>query len=368
MEMHQVRYFLAVAEELNFTRAAERCNVAQPSLTRAIKLLEGELGGPLFNRERANTHLSELGRMVKPYLEQVYEQTREAKRQALDFVKLKKTVLKLGVMCTIAPDQLVDLVCAVQSRNPGIELEIIDSSAEKLEERLIEGELEVAIYCPAANQKDERLHYMPLYREQFLVVLPAEHPLAAKNGIRPGDLNGLRYLNRINCEFNGYAGALWKEHGLTCETAYRSERDDWILAMVASGLGSSCASAFGRHAGRLLPPLDHCADDEAEDEVAAKGCPGEGDEIEEGRRSDAPSRRGRRSTIRPRSPPLRSTTAATARSPARAGGRRRDSRAGRTRNRPPDGSARRRSDCRDRTPPVPVPPARAGRRRPAGKA
>src|SRR5215204_4656939 len=118
MEMHQVRYFLAVAEELNFTRAAERCNVAQPSLTRAIKLLEGELGGPLFNRERANTHLSELGRMVKPYLEQVYEQTREAKRQALDFVKLKKTILKLGVMCTIAPDQLVDLVCAVQSRKP----------------------------------------------------------------------------------------------------------------------------------------------------------------------------------------------------------------------------------------------------------
>ena len=66
MEMQQVRYFLAVAEELNFTKAAEKCNVAQPSLTRAVKLLEGELGGPLFHRERANTHLSELGRMVQP--------------------------------------------------------------------------------------------------------------------------------------------------------------------------------------------------------------------------------------------------------------------------------------------------------------
>ena len=96
MEMHQVRYFLAVADELNFTRAAERCHVAQPSLTRAIKLLEEELGGPLFHRERANTHLSELGRMVKPYLDHVYDQMQEAKRQALEFTKLKKTTLKLG--------------------------------------------------------------------------------------------------------------------------------------------------------------------------------------------------------------------------------------------------------------------------------
>jgi DNA-binding transcriptional LysR family regulator len=57
MEMHQVRYVLAVAEELNFTRAAEKCNVTQPSLTRAVKALEEELGGSLFHRERANTHL-----------------------------------------------------------------------------------------------------------------------------------------------------------------------------------------------------------------------------------------------------------------------------------------------------------------------
>ncbi|MBV8650613.1 MAG: LysR family transcriptional regulator, partial [Alphaproteobacteria bacterium] len=71
MEMHQIRYFLAVADALNFTRAADKCNVAQPSLTRAIKLLEEELGGPLLHRERARTHLSELGKMVLPYLTQV---------------------------------------------------------------------------------------------------------------------------------------------------------------------------------------------------------------------------------------------------------------------------------------------------------
>jgi Bacterial regulatory helix-turn-helix protein, lysR family len=115
MEMHQIRYFLAVADELNFTRAAERCNVAQPSLTRAIKLLEDEFGGPLFHRERANTHLSELGRMVRPHLEQIAEDSLEAKRLAQEFAKLRKTKLKLGVMCTIAPNQLVELLGSLPS-------------------------------------------------------------------------------------------------------------------------------------------------------------------------------------------------------------------------------------------------------------
>jgi LysR family hydrogen peroxide-inducible transcriptional activator len=238
MEMHQVRYFLAVADELNFTRAAERCHVAQPSLTRAIKLLEEELGGPLFHRERANTHLSELGRMVKPYLDHVYDQMQEAKRQALEFTKLKKTTLKLGVMCTIPPNQLVDLVCGLQTRNPGIELELKDAGAADLEQKLLGGDLEVAIYCRPGQEPDERLHHMPLFREQMMIVLYPDHPLAKRNAVTPKDLSGERYLNRANCEFNGYAGPIWREHDfLGCELVYRSDRDDWILAMIASGLG-----------------------------------------------------------------------------------------------------------------------------------
>src|SRR3712207_176626 len=145
MEMHQVRYFVALRETLNFTRAADRCNVAQPSLTRAIKLLEDELGGPLFRRERANTHLTELGRMVKPHLQQVYEQAQEAKRQAMGFRNLQKVTLRLGVMCTIAPGQLIDLIAGIQSHHPLVELEILDASAQMLQDRLLAGELEVAI-------------------------------------------------------------------------------------------------------------------------------------------------------------------------------------------------------------------------------
>src|SRR5947209_2836825 len=73
MEMQQVRYFLAVARTLNFTRAAEECNVTQPSLTRAIKQLEGELGGDLFRRERPQAQLTELGQRMHPLLKQCYD-------------------------------------------------------------------------------------------------------------------------------------------------------------------------------------------------------------------------------------------------------------------------------------------------------
>jgi LysR family hydrogen peroxide-inducible transcriptional activator len=92
MEMHQVRYFRALSEELNFSRAAARCHVSQPSLTRAISNLEKEFGGPLFHRGRSKTRLSELGHVVKPYLDQVYEHAALAKERARDFLGLRDHV------------------------------------------------------------------------------------------------------------------------------------------------------------------------------------------------------------------------------------------------------------------------------------
>ena len=77
MEFHQVRYFLALCTTLNFTRAAEACNVTQPALTRAIQRLEEEFGGPLFQRERSLTQLTELGRLMRPLMEQTLAALKE---------------------------------------------------------------------------------------------------------------------------------------------------------------------------------------------------------------------------------------------------------------------------------------------------
>lgn len=237
MEMNQIRYFLAIADTLNFTRAAEKCDVAQPSLTRAIKLLEEELGGALFRRERANTHLSELGQVVLPYLSQVYEQSKVAKEEATNYTRLQRTVLKLGVMCTIAPTHLIEVIHAFQRRNQEIELQLLDSGARQLQDRLLKGELEVALYCLGSGEHNERLHYMPLFREQLMIVIAQGHRLARGDAVGCADLDGEPYLNRVNCEFNGYAGPIWRERGAMVKMVCRSERDDWILAMIAAGLG-----------------------------------------------------------------------------------------------------------------------------------
>jgi DNA-binding transcriptional LysR family regulator len=259
MEMHQVRYFLALCEELNFTRAAERCHVAQPSLTRAIQALEEEMGGALFHRERANTHLSELGRTLKPYLEEVYSRAEQARREAREFIRLQRTPLRLGLMCTIAPTLLLDLVAAVRMRHPGIELQIIDEAAPTLQERLTAGSLDVAIYALPSLAEDKRLHQMPLYREQFQIVIEPGHRLAMLDAIRVKDLDGEHYLARINCEMGPAADAVFDAQGVGGPTVYQSERDDWILAMAAAGLGYAfmpalCVDHPGVVARALIDP------------------------------------------------------------------------------------------------------------------
>src|SRR5215211_1462486 len=99
MDMHHIRYFLAVCETLNFTRAAEKCNITQPALSRAIQQLEEELGGLLFRRERNLTHLTDLGALLRPRLEQIIEGVTSAKKEVKRFLTLEQANVTLGVMC-----------------------------------------------------------------------------------------------------------------------------------------------------------------------------------------------------------------------------------------------------------------------------
>ncbi len=236
MEMQQVRYFVTLARELNFTRAAECCNVSQPALTRAIQQLEHELGGPLFHRERGNTHLSELGRMMLPYLETIEAQTRAAREQARAVKKLERATLTIGAMCTIGPQLVAELMVRFQANHPNVEVRVIDTGAPQMIEKLEKGELEVAI-VGVPDELPEAFHQIPVFEEPFVIVLPPNHRLCASNPIHAAQLDKEPYVSRSNCEVFEPVRKDLNSRGVFMRQVFSSPRDDWVQGMIKAGLG-----------------------------------------------------------------------------------------------------------------------------------
>jgi LysR family hydrogen peroxide-inducible transcriptional activator len=139
MEMHEIRYFLAVSATLNFTRAAEMSNVTQPALTRAIQKLERELGGFLFHRDHGQVALTDFGTLMRGHLEDIYRRSEGAKVAARDFLTLARAPLTLGAMCTIGPLRFLGLLAEFHGRHPGVDVKITEATATSLLSMLLEG-------------------------------------------------------------------------------------------------------------------------------------------------------------------------------------------------------------------------------------
>lgn len=194
--------------------------------------------------------------MVRPFLEAVYQQSERARQVSEDYRQLRQVPLKLGIMSTISPYEIVDLIAALKDCHAGIELKLCDASAKDLRERLLQGELDVAIYALPGEEATERLHAIPLFREQMVIAVHAGHRLVPEGRFPVRELNGESYIHRMNCEFAGYADHILAEQGVTCTPSYWSERDDWTLAMVAAGLGFGFMPAnAARHPGVVALPV-----------------------------------------------------------------------------------------------------------------
>jgi LysR family transcriptional regulator, hydrogen peroxide-inducible genes activator len=236
MEIQEIRYFLALSKTLNFTKAAETCRVSQPALTRAIRKLEEELGGLLFSRERNHTHMTELGRLIEPDLAKIMADSGKVKQAATSFLKLDKANLAIGMMCTISPLQFVSFLGRFRAHNPGIDVTLIESVPDALCERLVKGELDVALMARPEGFKVP-FKASQLYSERFVIACSAGHRFAGRAGVPIAELDGEFYLQRINCEFKDVLAEMCGEYGAKLIRSFRSEREDWILTMVAAGLG-----------------------------------------------------------------------------------------------------------------------------------
>lgn len=241
MELHQIRYFLTLCRELNFTRAAELCHVSQPALTKAIKTLEAELGGALFRRERGNTHLTDLGNLVRPHLEQVLAGTEAAREHAQGFKAAKKAPLKLGVMCTISPHVIAGFLRAVREKLPMVEPTIVDRPGRALIEDMMKGKLDVALV--GMPKLPARLHALPLYTERYGIAFAAGHRFERADVLAIDDLKDERYVERTLCEFEDHFNALGMSD-VPVNTVFRSEREDWVQAMLAAGFGCAVMPEF----------------------------------------------------------------------------------------------------------------------------
>jgi DNA-binding transcriptional LysR family regulator len=243
MEMHEIRYFLAACQTLNFHRAADVVHVSQPALTRAIQKLERELGGLLFHRERQHVQLTDLGRLMRSHLDEVLHRSESAKRNARSFLSLEAATLTLGVMCTIGPLRFIGCLNAFRDRHPGIEITLIEGAADHLTDLLLGGKLDIALLA-RPEPFDRRLKAVPVYAERFGLAFSSGHRFESRNTLRLTDVQGEPYLERINCEYGNHIDALCTGLGFEITSAYRSEREDWILAMVAAGMGVCFIAEF----------------------------------------------------------------------------------------------------------------------------
>ena len=166
MEMHQIRYFLAVSRTLNFARAADECNVTQPSLTRAIKQLEAELGGDLFRRERPAAQLTKLGQRMHPLLRQCYEAAVGARSLASSFKGGKVGTLRIAISDAVDLALLIPHLEQLKRLFNTLEFKLLRGNSRQIGEYLKKGEAELGIAVELDKDWD-RLDSWPLFTEGF---------------------------------------------------------------------------------------------------------------------------------------------------------------------------------------------------------
>ena len=235
MEMHQVRYFLSVARTLNFTRAADECNVTQPSLTRAIKQLEAELGGDLFRRERP-AGLTELGQRMHPLLKQCHEAAIGARSLASSFKSGEVGALRMALTHSIDLSLLIPFLDQIKRHFNRLEFRFLRGNSREVGDFLKKGEAELGI-AAELDPSWERLDTWPLFTEDFQLVVSARNRLAGHDSIEFDDLRSEQLLSRAYCEHTSRLNASLRDHGVDVDHCHEisSERD--LIALLEADIG-----------------------------------------------------------------------------------------------------------------------------------
>jgi LysR family hydrogen peroxide-inducible transcriptional activator len=257
MNLRDLGYLVAVAEERHFGRAADACFVSQPTLSTQIKKLEQELGVELIERNPGQVMLTEAGERVVERARVILAETENIRGIARQAQDPESGSVRIGLFPTIAPYLLPHVVPHLHHRFPNLELLLVEEKTEVVLQQLREGRLDAVIV--ALPVPDNQLHEELLFSEDFVLAVPSDHPLAGKR--EPVDVSVLADEHVLLLE----EGHCLREQALAvCRLAGGSERSGFratsletLRQMVAAGVGVTLLPELAVQAP--VPPSDDIA-------------------------------------------------------------------------------------------------------------
>lgn len=238
MELHQLRYFLAVARTKNFSRAAAQCRVAQPSLSQQIMKLEDELGERLFERTKREVALTPAGELLTTHAERVLQEVESACDGVREMHGRVRGRVALGALPTIAPYFLPERLRLFTKQFPDVEVVVHEDTTYQLAAALLTKEVDLAIVSLPVERTG--LVVERFFDEKLLVALPERHPLAKRRRLVLEDLEKEAFIlmKEGHC-LAGQALQFCRFNGFAPRVSFRSAQIETVLAFVANGWGVS---------------------------------------------------------------------------------------------------------------------------------
>lgn len=245
MEMHQLRYMVTLARTGNFSRAAEQCNVAQPSLSQQIQKLEAELGERLFDRMKREVRLTPHGTAFLRRAVRILEEVDAARREVSDALDLKHGSIAIGILPTIAPYLLPPVMARFSAQFAGLELNVHEDTTAQLLKLVHAYEIDFAVVSEPIV--DDRLTVTELFTEELLLALPPRHPLAKKRTLTSADLRDqkLIVMKSGHCLGDQVLGFCERQE-VKPRISFRSAQLETVQELVCAGLGLSLVPAMAR--------------------------------------------------------------------------------------------------------------------------
>lgn len=261
MEFHQLRYFIAAAEELSISRAAERLHVSQPALSRQIAVLEADLGAPLFDRIRKRIHLTEAGRFFLPRAKQLICDAETGAQQLRERFGNARRTLRLGFLPIFLDDLVAPALREFRQRHPSSQVSLFELSPRAQLDRLRTHELDAAILGNISARERASFTIRVLARFRMAALLPENHPLAGNAPVPLEALSGENWVSLSDDFFPGrreFLQQICAGAGFAPRIASEVDSLSLMIGAVSAGDGVALIPAHSSklpHAGCVFVPL-----------------------------------------------------------------------------------------------------------------